>query len=86
MIPVAVVSPVLSPVDPEWKSKPGSLEWATSAASFNRNVGWTVAYWHWSVTENGRLLGLGDAATIEDAKGNAERALPARVLRRLTIV
>ena len=79
---VIAVSPVMTPADPDWKSKVGSLEWQCSAESFNKNVGWVVKEWHWSVVRNGQVLFIGNETTRETAQHQAIAAIPPRYAKR----
>lgn len=71
---IVAVAPNMVEADPDWRSKPGSLTWQTSAELFNVNVGWKVDSWHWSVVRSGRVVGAGDAFTLDSAKALAEAA------------
>lgn len=79
-------SPILTPADPEWKSKPGSLEWASSTEAFNRNVGWTVGGWHWSVVGCGSVTGSGDEPTLDAAQKAAEDFLRTALGRKRSVI
>lgn len=86
MFPTVAVTPIKVPKDPDWESKPSSLEASTSAAAFNSLVGWKTGGWHWSVVESGRRVGGGDVATLDEAQAAARRALPKRYANRLEAV
>jgi hypothetical protein len=83
---VVAVGPVLTPADPEWKSKPGSIQWNASTEAFNRNVGWTVAHWHWSVVYFGGIKGAGDEPTQDAAQKAAEDCLRASFGRKKSLI
>jgi len=69
----AVVSPVLSP-GRDASHDPGSVLVAhtVDTETFNREVGWHVSAWHWSVVKMGGVLGAGDELTLEAARKAAE--------------
>lgn len=76
------VTPVLVETDPNWRNLPGSLQWQTSAELFNRNVGWEVACWHWSVVYSGGRVAAGDVDALEDAQLAAEAAVRSHLGRK----
>jgi hypothetical protein len=80
------VSPVTTPADPDWKSKPGSLDWAASTELFNKHVGWKVCAWHWSVVGAGYATGSGDETTLEAAQTAAEAYLRAALGRKHAVI